>query len=168
MKISNSLGLLNFNLTDIFENGSEDLKNLNVRESVIKTFERCLLTFWKKYLFTNVHAIELSDISIMFNQNTTVDLNKSNKTPEQIENENPILVINYLIKLDPRISQNGKMIYKLIDIINATIFNTEINFYKNAIDMSSFSKNLTISTLASSQISCKFYLNIEHKRKREN
>ena len=155
LKISNSLGLLNFNLTDIFEDNSGDLKNLNIRENVIKSFERSLLAFWKKYLFTNIHAIELSDISLIFNPNNTDDATKSNKTTEQIENENPTLAINYLIKLDPRISQNGKIIYKLIDIINATIFNSEINFYKNAIDVHSFSQNLTVSTLALSQISRK-------------
>ncbi len=104
-------------MTDIFEESSDDLKNLNIREDVIGSFERSLLKFWKKYLFSNIRAIELSDISIIINQTASIDAAKPNNASEKIEDEKPTLVINYLIKLDPRISQNGKIIYKLIDII---------------------------------------------------
>ena len=143
-------------MTDIFEESSDDLKNLNIREDVIGSFERSLLKFWKKYLFSNIRAIELSDISIIFNQTASIDAAKPNNASEKIEDEKPTLAINYLIKLDPRISQNGKIIYKLIDIINATLFNSEYNFYRNAIDSNKFFQNFSVVTLTLSQISCKF------------
>ena len=124
-----------------------------IRDDVIVLLQKALYTSWRKYLLSNIQDVELYDISI--NLNTTDTLN--NLTFNLASNKNAILIVTYLIKLDPRITQNSQIIYKIINIINSTLFNPNLSFYKNlSASLSNSSKTIVPLTLTSPQISCNF------------
>jgi hypothetical protein len=127
-----------------------------IRDDVIVLLQKALYTSWRKYLLSNIQDVELYDISI--NLNTTDTLN--NLTFNLASNKNAILIVTYLIKLDPRITQNSQIIYKIINIINSTLFNPNLSFYKNlSASLSNSSKTIVPLTLTSPQISCNFWKN---------
>ncbi len=110
---------------------------------------------WKNILFSNIEASELYDISLNISD-TNIDYNKSN-----INDNATILVVTYLIKLDPRIQQNTQVIYKLINMINNTLHDKNINIYQNLTkSIGNGLQKVTSFVLPTSQLSCIYWIKL--------
>lgn len=126
IKVSRSLGLLNLNLSSIFYNISADHTSFVIRNEMVELIERELYLKWKKHLLSNLQDIELYDLSLNITTSNNYSLNHEDES---------ILTITYLIKLDPRIHENTPIIYKLISTINSTLNNPYKNVYSDLASM---------------------------------
>jgi hypothetical protein len=126
IKVSRSLGLMNLNLSSIFYNISADHTSFVIRNEMIELIERELYLMWKKHLLSNLQDIELYDLSLNITSANNYSMNKEDES---------ILTVTYLIKLDPRIHENTPIIYKLISTINSTLNNPHKNVYLDLASM---------------------------------
>ena len=113
--------------------------NLNLTESTLDEINTNLYALWFKILFSNIQSSKL--------YNTT----------ETIFDDENIKVLDYLLKLDPRINQNSQILMRLINLINTTLL-TKPDFYEPAIVNLTNSDSVTI-VLPTTQVSCKSFLN---------
>jgi hypothetical protein len=93
---------------------------------MIELIERELYLKWKKHLLSNLQDVELYDLSLNISGTNNKSLNQE---------EESILTVTYLIKLDPRIHENAPIIYKLISTINSTLKNPHKNVYSDLASM---------------------------------
>jgi hypothetical protein len=157
IKISNSLGLINFNLSKLFNIiDKNDRSSYVIKDEIVNLLETRLYESWKQKLLLYIQEIELYDISLnMTDLNNNYNYFNKNKNIHVHDNNNSILIVTYLIKLDPRIQQNTEIIYKIINIINETLIDNDSKIYD------SLSKNikslnpLQVVNLNIFQLSCK-------------
>ena len=100
-----------------------------------------VLSRWKRLLYSNIQSVDLYDLSLNLTY-TSADTILVNET---------VLVVSYLIKLDPRIAYVSQIIYKILSIINATLSNPNSTIYNDVNLNGSFGY-----VLLNSPISCKF------------
>lgn len=115
------------------------IKHLNLSENTLEEIKDNLYAVWFKILFSNVQSSKL--------YNTT----------ESVFDGETIKVLDYLLKLDPRINQNSQILMRVINLVNNTLL-TKPEFYDPVTD------NLTdIDTVAivlpTTQVSCKNLFN---------
>ena len=158
MKISNSLGIISFNLSDIFHD-SLSLNNLIIKEEIRNSLQNNLFIKWKRYLSNNIRDVELSDISITYNQ-TSGENTITNLTNETIFDKGSVLVINYLLRLDPRLSQNSQTIDRVIHAVNEKLFDKNNNIYQDIMDFGDLFSRIKAIKLFSSQSSCNFWKHV--------
>lgn len=103
------------------------------------TLKENLFNLWFKYLFSNINRI--SDWY---------------EFEEFIYDNKLIQVVTYLLQLDPRISQNSQMLFKLVNLVNNTLFN-DANFYSPLVANTTTDKEIVAYVLPSTQISSKFF-----------
>lgn len=123
IKVSNSLGFRDLNLSQVFANFEINQTTYSIENKIVESLQKQLFAKWRQIVFSNVQSVELYDLSI----NLTFADNNSSVV---LSNETT-LIITYLMKLDPRISQVSQIIYKLLNVVNSTILNSKSDIYED-------------------------------------
>ncbi len=148
------MALINFNLSTVFNIfDKNDRSTYVIKDEIVNLLETRLFELWKEKLKFHIEEIELYDISL-----NITEFNMTHYFNNYIhDNNSSVLIVTYLIKLDPRIQQNTEIIYKIINIINETLKDNDLNIYH------SLSKNINRSlnrfqgvNLHQFQLSCNF------------
>ena len=158
--MSKSLGIQNFNFSEFFlnpaaqiaaNNSNKKVTNLTIRNDVIDLIKKQLLNAWTKLLHSNVADVELTEIYLTSLQSY---LNYTFR-------DDTTLVLNYLIKLDPRIQKNGPVIFRMVNLINSTLRNENSSIYARLISSQPHFQNDTKAVLLQDiQIGCKLIIDL--------
>lgn len=144
IKIPNSLGFRDLNLTEVFTDFSPNQSSYSIDNHYVEMIQRQVLSRWKRLLYSNIESVDLYDLSLNLTY-TSADTILANET---------VLVVSYLIKLDPRIAYVSQIIYKILNIINSTLASPNSTVY-NEVSLDGGLSNAFV--LPNSPISCKCY-----------
>ena len=153
------MALINFNLSTVFNIiDKNDRSSYVIKDEIVNLLETRLFELWKEKLKSYIEEIELYDISLNITEfNMTYNFFNINNYIH--ENNSSVLIVTYLIKLDPRIQQNTEIIYKIINIINETLKDNYLNIYHNLTTNINRSLNrLQGVNLHQFQLSCNFLI----------
>jgi len=112
LKISNSLGIVNFD-TLYDESLPKQLKT-----KVVDSIEGKLTRLWRGLLKSNIEKAELIDYDLNF-----VTINKTS--------DPAFLILSYTLKLDTRIADDEATIMKISQIINSSLLTPNSLIYRN-------------------------------------
>lgn len=147
IKVPNSLGFRDLNLTEVFTDFSPNQSSYSIDNHYVEMIQRQVLSRWKRLLYSNIESVDLYDLSLNLTY-TSADTILANET---------VLVVSYLIKLDPRIAYVSQIIYKILNIINSTLASPNSTVY-NEVSLDGGLSNAFV--LPNSPISCKCYYHL--------
>lgn len=84
---------------------------VNYKDIINQIVQNELLTNWKNQLFSYIQLISIDT--------------------QRLHVANGSISVSYVIKLDPRISKNTEIIFKLVDFINSTLYLNDLSIYSN-------------------------------------
>lgn len=147
IKVPNSIGFRDLNLTEVFTDFSPNQSSYSIDNHYVEMIQRQVLSRWKRLLYSNIESVDLYDLSLNLTY-TSADTILANET---------VLVVSYLIKLDPRIAYVSQIIYKILNIINSTLASPNSTVY-NEVSLDGGLSNAFV--LPNSPISCKCYYHL--------
>lgn len=103
----------------MFTNFSINQTSYAIENDLVESMQQQLLSRWRRLLYSNVQTVDLYDLS----------LNLTYTGVDSILNNETVLVVSYLMKLDPRIAFVSQVIFKILNIINSTLVNSNSNIY---------------------------------------
>lgn len=123
IKVPGSLGFRDLNLSQVFTDFSPNQSVYSIETDLVESIQSQLLARWKRLLYSNIQSIDLYDLS----------LNVTYTGADTILNNETVLVVSYLIKLDPRVSHISQIIYKILGIINSTLASPDSSIYNDVL-----------------------------------
>jgi hypothetical protein len=142
-------------LSEVFIDFQLNQTTYAIENRLVESLQNLLYAKWHKILLSNVRSVELYDLAInlTFVNSTSTG---SNSVISAVDVNSTTLIVTYLLKLDPRISQVSQIIYKLLRLVNVTLSNP--NVYEN-IQL----QNVSAILLADNQIAGKLWTKLMGK-----
>ena len=130
----------------MFTNFSINQTSYAIENDLVESMQQQLLSRWRRLLYSNVQSVDLYDLS----------LNLTYTGVDSILNNETVLVVSYLMKLDPRIAFVSQVIFKILNIINSTLVNSNSNIYDDIV-LANSSAILIANPMISCNKSFKFF-----------